>query len=119
VAVAVEPGGRERLRRRCLRLANALARAESIIRAGAIIRPGAIAARVSIALNLTIFRGSVVVRHSVIFRQWASRGLCHLASSRASSSVTTDGSSLVNSGAGTPSGVPGLIGIDSQRAAVR
>ena len=38
-------------------------------------------------------------------------------SSRASSSSTIDGSSLVNSGTGGLSGVPGVIGRDSQRAA--
>jgi hypothetical protein len=98
--VAVERGGRERFRERRLRLADALPRPEPIVWTGSVIRPGSKAACVPIPLTLVV------------------RGLCHFASSRASSSVTTEDSSLVNSGAGTASGVPALIGIDSQRAAV-
>jgi hypothetical protein len=49
---------------------------------------------------------------------WAGRRR-HAFSSLASSSAATDGGSLANSGVGWVSLVPGLIGADSQRAAVR
>jgi hypothetical protein len=70
---------------------------------GGRLQPGALRHRVQMAVR-------VKDRHP--------QPVAHSASRRASSSSTTDGSSLVNTGVGGAIGVPKSIGTDSQRASV-
>ncbi len=85
-----------------------------VVRHGLVVRPRVARGRADVEVGVVVDD-----RQRQGVRQRGELGaLAHEADSprrRASSSSTTDGSSLVNTGVGGPTGVPATTGTDSQR----